>query len=366
MAKGSSIEICVIFRSEGWPRCAPSEAGFDSSPLDEVDGLMRKAEANGMLIRNGYVVAEWSYGGAQSKAFHAMSIGKSFTSLALGLALQDKIIPSLDAKVREVYPRFAAGPFTDLITIRHLATMTAGIKSSRHQLNYTKWLPPGVTLIYHADHCAHLARVLTYVYGRTLHSVLNERILEPIGAQMDWEFDEHPWSPITTRDGREVPVNTGYGAIHLRVDDLARVGRLCVNWGLWDGKQLISADYLKECWTEIPQKDLRPTGWGLGYGLYWWRLVPGVWFMSGWGGQFCMVWPEGGIVMVKLNECSERHTRLDGDKYIDLRKIFPLVYRSLTGEQFAIPLEWKVAWTARGYADGAWEIPGESDSESTS
>lgn len=345
----------MLFPDKEWIPCTPEKQGFNPAILGKIERVMKKAEANGVLIRNGYLVAEWNYGGPSNTQFHTMSIGKSFTSLILGLALDDKLIPSLDTKVREIYPAFEAGPFTNQITFRHLATMTSGIKSSRHQLNYTKLSPPGTALIYHCDQCAHLARALTYLYGRTLCDVLKERILDPIGAQSQWDIDEPPWSPVATKDGRKVPVNTGYGCIYFTTSNLAKAGHLFLNYGKWKGKQLISSDYIKECWTEIPQKPLRPCHWGMGYGLYWWRLVPGVWHMSGWGGQFCMVWPEYNVVMVKLNATSEEHVRLEGKKYFEITKVYPHIYRSLIGKEFIIPLEWEVGWKARG-TDNDWEI----------
>jgi len=345
----------MIFPTKEWMRCAPEEQGFDAGLIEEIGAVMRKAEANGVLIRNGFLAAEWNYGGPRTAQFHAMSIGKSFTSLVLGLALEDGLIPSLDAKVKDLHPAFDGGPFTERITFRHLATMTAGIKSSRHQLNYTKLLPPDVALVYHADHCAYLARALTYLYGRTLHSVLKERILDPVGAGARWEIDEPPWSPVTANDGKEIPVNTGYGAIHFTAADLARVGHLCANYGAWKDRQLVAADYLRACWTPIPYQDLRPHKWGEKYGLYWWSCAPGVWHMAGWGGQFCMVWPECGLVMVKLNAASEDHTALDGAKNLGLRDVYPLLHRSLTGKEFAVPLEWRIGRRATG-SDGVWEI----------
>ena len=56
-----------------------------------------------------------------------------------------------------------------------------------------------------------------------------------------------------------------------------------------------------------------------------------------------MVWPEFRVIMVKLNACSERHTRPDGDKYIELGEIHSLLYWSLTRDRLAVPLDWKVA-----------------------
>ena len=126
-------------------------------------------------------------GGTKTKQFHTMSIGKSFTSLVLGLALEDKLIPSLDARVKEYHPEFQAGVFTDQITFRHLATMTAGLNCTwggEVCLNRKDALPPGVLIGYHRCQAIHLARALTYLYGRTLYSVLKERILDSIGAKM--------------------------------------------------------------------------------------------------------------------------------------------------------------------------------------
>ena len=334
----------MLFPDRDWKRGQPEEQGFDPTPLKEVDRLMRKAEANGVLIRNGYLVAEWNYGGPPDKQFHAMSIGKSFTSLVLGLALEDKLIPSLDARVKKYYPDFQAGVFTDLITFRHLATMTAGIKATwlgEVTLNTKDDLPPGIIIGYHRCQPIHLARALTYLYGRTLYSVLKERILDPIGAKMRWALEEPPWSPVRAKNGKIVPVNTGYGCVYWTAKDLARAGHLFLNYGKWKNKRLISADYIKKCWTEIPQKPWRLHMWGNRYGLYWWRLVPGVWFMSGWGAQFCMVWPKYNVVMVKLNGTTPEHVSLKGEKSVPLTKIYPLIYRSLTGKKFVIPEIWK-------------------------
>jgi CubicO group peptidase (beta-lactamase class C family) len=130
----------------------------------------------------------------------------------------------------------------------------------------------------------------------------------------------------------KVLVNYGFAFFHTSAPDLARVGHLFLNGGKWKDSQLLSAAYVKECWTVIPQKPIRAYHRGEGYGLYWWQLVPGVWFMSGTGGQFCMVWPEHGIVMTKVNRYDNTAT--------NFRDIFPLVYSSVTGKEFAVPEEW--------------------------
>ena len=57
----------MLFPGKEWVYSTPEEQGFDSGPLREIDSMMKRAEANGVLIRNGYLVAEWNYGGYQDQ-----------------------------------------------------------------------------------------------------------------------------------------------------------------------------------------------------------------------------------------------------------------------------------------------------------
>jgi CubicO group peptidase (beta-lactamase class C family) len=136
-----------------WPHADLEDQGLDPDPIREMDALMQTARANGLLVRRGTVVAEWNYGGGMDEPLDVKSITKSFTSLLLGLALDDGLVPSLDTSVKDVYPAFEAGPFTDRITFRHLATMTAGTRSKRRwgwYYLYRNWLPPEVAHVYNS------------------------------------------------------------------------------------------------------------------------------------------------------------------------------------------------------------------------
>jgi CubicO group peptidase (beta-lactamase class C family) len=354
-----------VYPNHAWARSTPEEQGLDPVPIREMDQLMRKAEANGLLVRNGYVVVEWNYGTPMEVPVDVKSITKSFTSLVLGLALDDALIASLDTRVKDVHPGFEAGPFTDDITFRHLATMSAGIKSVRPwgwYYLYRNWLPPEVAMVYNSDQPVYLARALTYLYSRTLLSVLKERILDPIGAAADWRIDgPAPWSTVVARDGSDLPVNMGWGGMRCTAGDLARVGYLFLNAGCWDGEQLISDDYIRACWSEIPLKPFSPEKWGNGYGLYWWRLVPGVWYMAGLGDQFCVVDAVRQLVMVKVNKVAdEPPLPMNSPKTVGLRRFYPLLHQATTGERFNVPKAWRVGWRAIGRLPEDWDISLES------
>lgn len=323
--------VAMAFPDEKWARMEPKEAGFvDLAALDGIGKLMEKAKANGVLIRNGRLIAEWANGGPTDQQFEAQSITKSFVSLMLGLALDDKLVPSLDTKVKEVFLAFEAGSHTKEITFRHLATMTSGIKPSRYQLDFPEETAPGERLNYHADQPAHLARALTYLYERPLYDVLQERVLDPTGAKASWPYDKAPWSPVENRTHGKVPVNCGFALLHISAGDLARVGHLYLNKGKWKNRQLISENYVAECWKPIPQRDMRKAHQADRYGLYWWQLTPGVWYMSGTWGQYCLVWPEQGIVITKVNKASSFS--------VGVRPVFGLLQRAVTGKG-AMPAE---------------------------
>lgn len=323
--------VVMAFPDEEWARMEPKEAGFvDLAALDGIGRLMEKAKANGVLIRNGRLIAEWAVGGPTDQQFEAQSITKSFVSLMLGLALDDKLVPSLDTKVKDIFPAFEAGSHSKEITFRHLATMTSGIKPSRYQLDFPEETAPGERLNYHADQPANLARALTYLYERPLYDVLKERILDPTGAKASWPYDKAPWSPVESRAHGNVPVNCGFAFLHISAGDLARVGHLYLNKGKWKNRQLISEAYLAESWKPISQRDPRKSHQTDRYGLYWWQLTPGIWYMSGTWGQFCLVWPEQGIVITKVNKASS--------SVVSVRQVFELLHRAVTGKEF-VPAE---------------------------
>lgn len=302
-----------VFPEKEWEKTDPEKAGFNMQALAQIDSLMKKAEANGVLIYKGYLIAEWNYGGDANKRFEVQSITKSVTGAVLGLALKDGLIGSLDSKVKEFYPDFEVGPYTDEITFRHLITASSGIKSTITKGRYYDPgnMKPGIESRYHNDHLHQVATALTYIYGKDLGEVFNERILIPINAQDTMKWNHHNLE-IICANGKKVKVVGGYAFSNWTARDLARVGYLYLNDGQWKGEQLIPYEYAKECRIpiSIPVMDMNPNASSdkqskSKYGLAW-RGIPNdqgntLWYMSGNGGQFCVVMPEYNLVMTKIN-----------------------------------------------------------------
>jgi len=313
-ARGASDKM--VFPGKTWVRGEAEAFGFDKATLDAIGAKMKKAQANGVLVRDGRLIAEWLFSGPPDKKLMIQSCTKSITSLMLGLAVQEKLIPSLDAPVKQHWPAFETGPYTDKITFRHLVTMTSGMAATRWWgLEYVDPgnIEPGTEYHYHNDQPVALARALTYVYGRELREVLKEKVLSALDTDMKWDRD----GTIRAANGMMVPVNHGLGYSHWTARGLAKMGLLYLAKGRWRDGQLLPAAYVKECFTEIPFgiNRWRRGAWlkrqpqpknalaKMGYGLGWWTdKGSNVWAMSGHGGQFCMVLPDHGVVMTKVND----------------------------------------------------------------
>ncbi len=330
----------IVFPKEKWLRADAGAFGFDRGTLDLIAAKMREAKANGVLVRDGRLVADWNFGGPSGKRFDIQSCTKTITSLAVGLAIGDGLIPSVDTPVKQCRPDFEAGPFTDEITFRHLLTMTAGIvQTIRYGTSQDKNLPteyarPGTRYNYLNDQSKALAGALTYICGRELNEFMNEK-LSALGAAMKWG-SEPEWDPdVVTADGRRVRANCGYSRAHFSASDLARIGHLYLQKGAWDGKIIISQDFVAQSLTAnpIPSSERREVGEdGLiltgGYGFAWRQHeCEGVitWGMHGYGDQFCVIIPEHNVVMTKLSDWRDKST------WIGNATFYPLLIQSLRG-----------------------------------
>lgn len=332
-----------VYPDATWARRNPQEAGLDAEALNRIGELMRKAKANGVLIHKGYMVAEWTFDPPAGKRFNIQSCTKAITSAVLGLALKDGRITNLDAKVKDSYPAFEAGPYTAEITFRHLVTATSGI-ASKVSPNLCKgydYVKPGTINRYNSDHFHFLGLALTYLYKENLQEVLRKRILDPLQIEDGFEWGRHDGrgglpKTVTLADGKVLPAVAGYFDSQWSARDLARMGCLYLRGGKWKGRQLLDAAYVAESHTAIPYPVLatRP-GTKDGevcekkrYGLGWRGLAREdgrvLWYMSGYGGQFCVVEPEQDVVLVKLNNWQV-------DSFVEIEEFEPSIWRLVAG-----------------------------------
>ncbi len=92
--------VSTVFPATEWEHRKPETLGLNTDALDRIGAGMKASSANGVLIYKGCLTAEWSFGGPETKRYEVQSVTKSITTLVLGLALREQLIPSLDTRVK--------------------------------------------------------------------------------------------------------------------------------------------------------------------------------------------------------------------------------------------------------------------------
>jgi CubicO group peptidase (beta-lactamase class C family) len=267
--------------------------------LDAIHGFV--------LLRNGNVVAEGSWAPYRNDVPHMMfSVSKSFTSMAVGLAIDEGHL-NLDDRVVDLLP--ADGPEhpsanLSAMRVRHLLTMTTGHAAStmeavdpsrlgraggdwvRQILALPVEYAPGSRFVYNTG-ATYLAGIIVQrLTGMRLVDYLRPRLFEPLGiTTATWDQDP---------DGFDVG---GYG-LSITVEELAAFGQLCLQRGEWHGSRLVPMDWVHDATSyQVPNGPHESPEWEQGYGFQFWRCRYGAYRADGAFGQFAIVWPEHRIVL---------------------------------------------------------------------
>ena len=293
----------------------------DSVKRVALSELLRSTGTHAFIVaRDNEVLYENYFNGFQRDSLcTAWSVSKSVVSALVGVAISEGAIKSLDDPITNYLPELKGQGF-DAITIRNLLTMGSGI---RYRLGFFPWdefvlagfypdlrhlllsnlkvvEPPGRSFHYNNFNTELIGMILERATGRAPSKYLEEKIWKPIGM-------EYPatWSIDSESDNFELtPI-----LLNARAIDLAKFGRLYLNDGNWDGKQIIPASWVAESTTKDPN-DHRPwetfSRWqdkGGYYKYFWWGVSreSGDYNYMGIGtyGQFIFVSPRTKVVIVR-------------------------------------------------------------------
>lgn len=257
-----------------------------------------------MLYKDNELILERYYNNYTSKSRNNIkSIWKSILSILIGICIDKGFINSVDDKISLYLDEFATRnhPYHKLITIEHLLTMTSGIywNGGRH------YHCPMIEQMIRADsYVAHISDIaMTDVPGRKhvykeWDVVLLSAIISKVTASTAYEFCvKHLYEPlgITSCIWAE-KAGVSY-TIHpdemleaqsdLSAHDLAKIGKLFLDSGIYEGKQIVSSDYVN--------KAITPSMQDANYGYLWWLVKDG-YGCRGYGGQDITVVPKDKIV----------------------------------------------------------------------
>ena len=277
-------------------------------PSEAIIAFMDDLEQNNfnmhsfMLIRNEKVLAEcyWPFFNAE-KQHRMYSVSKSFTSVAIGMMIDEGRI-SLDDKVADFFPEYLSPdmhPFVFQATIRHLLMMSTFNPSTSYSWNSPDWVAtffqdtkektePGSRFSYDTAATVVLCAIVEKLNEKLILDYMRP-VFDEIGISKDI------WC-IKSPDGRSW---TGSGIL-CTTRDFARFGLLCLNRGAWDGKQLISREYMEAATSFQIDNSGRGVGTelGFGYGYQFWCLRDGGFACYGMGGQLALCLPNKNLLLI--------------------------------------------------------------------
>lgn len=296
------------------PRCTPAASRISSRAitalLDRLES--RPVECHSlMIVHRGQVLAEgWWAPYAPERPHLLYSLTKSFTSTAVGLAIDDGLL-ALDDPVVDVLPDHVPSGLPGQgrrLTVHHLLSMTAGHPGNslldawelepedlvKGFLRLPFTTPEGTHHVYDDATTFLLARMVERVTGRGLPDYLDERLFAPMG------IDHAEWDRV--KSGAAF----GFHGLHLTTEAIAAFGQLLLRGGRWGDRQLVP-----HAWVELATRKHIDSEWILngvdqpdfrfGYGYQFWRTRHG-YQGNGAFGQQCIVVPEHDLVVAVTAE----------------------------------------------------------------
>ncbi|BDC48943.1 hypothetical protein F183_A12590 [Bryobacterales bacterium F-183] len=200
-----------------------------------------------VILQNGQRIADYT----PSRRVHVQSVSKPLLSLAAGCLHTDGKLPSLDITLGEVIPKLKGDP-KEKITLRQLMAHVSGVLHPRNEkgqnaesfknLRDTRAFalaqpleePPGTKRRYNNTGMILTVAMIEAIAGEPLAQYLDRRLFQPMGIRSA--------SLMKDRAGHAY----GYMGLVINAEDLAKIGQLVLNDGMWDGRQLIAQSWMRE------------------------------------------------------------------------------------------------------------------------
>jgi CubicO group peptidase (beta-lactamase class C family) len=303
-------------------------AGEDASPLPDgaevelitppgvgggsLDDFLRANDTRGFLIvQDDELVYERYFGSSDRGTLQtSFSVAKPFVSTLVGIAVDEGFIGSIEDPVTDYIPELEArDPRYERITLRHLLTMTSGLRYWDTDLpwpwaddTYTYYgvdmrglaigkteveRPPGLEWLYNNYNPLLLGLVLERATGMSVSDYMSTRLWQPLGAERD-----ATWNLDSQRSGFE-KMESGLNAT---AADYARFGLLYLHRGEWNDARIVPKDWIRAATardaTTDPAADFQ---------YLWWIDLerPGRFYALGNLGQYIYVAPDAGAVLVR-------------------------------------------------------------------
>lgn len=298
----------------GAPQLWEFSENFQSNSLGSklIDEIESWETAALLVVHQDSIAYERYWNGYSEKSLtNTFSMAKSFTSLAIGKAIEEGRIKSIDQKVGDFIPEFTEGEKAK-VTIKHLLQMASGIDfgesygnpfgymaktyygSDLYGLTVNKPMKyePGTLWKYQGGNTLLLSFILEKATGQSLSDYFSQHFWKPLGATEDalWSLNE--------AGGQE----RSYCCFYSNARDFARIGQMMLDSGKWNGRQLINKDFIKQSISPVNIKNEKDKLIDY-YGLQWWMgeyQGVGFYYARGIQGQYIVAIPAWDAVVVRL------------------------------------------------------------------
>jgi CubicO group peptidase (beta-lactamase class C family)/DNA-binding CsgD family transcriptional regulator len=245
-----------------WTVSTPEQEGYiRTAVLTHLELAIRTGADALLVVRGNRIVCEW-YSDRYQSPMGAMSSTKSIAGLLCGI-MEDRGLLDIDNPVSKFLPEWTGG-FRDQVNIRHLLSMSSGLlkkdtgesvgyvsEKNAHVMGLSPDVGPGTRWSYSNEGVQLLSPLMEAVAGMNLNVFADEHLFTPIGMERTSFYaggsDGAAWT---------------YADMQTSPRDFARVGWLVMNGGVWNGKPIVSAEYLEEMLAPQATADF--------YGLLWW------------------------------------------------------------------------------------------------
>jgi CubicO group peptidase (beta-lactamase class C family) len=303
----ASVPVPDYWPTEGWRSTTPEAQGMDSAKLADLLLAVGDSEVDIhslLIIRDGYVVVDAAFYPYDGRTVHNVaSVTKSLMTTLIGIAIDQSAL-NLDDPMVSFFPDRAIAnldPRKQAITVRHLASMSSGLECAadpdeptlREMVaspDYVQFVldrrvawEPGAQFIYCSPAIHLLSPVLQQATGMTALDFASTNLFEPLGfGEVVWPSDPQGYTD-------------GWAEVSLDPHDMAKLGFLFLHGGQWDGRQIVSRQWVEQATT--PQVTT-PDGEDP-YGFGWWveTVVEGA-SARGRGGQNVYVLPAWNMILV--------------------------------------------------------------------
>ena len=299
-------------RETSWPRDFSTQEKIFGAKLGSMP--TRRPETNGVIIRNGYIVAEF---GDVSSIVPTYSVAKSMLATVTGVAVREGLIKDLDAAVgSQIKDGGYDSAHNAKVTWRHHLQQESEWEGEmwgkKHDFVGTVAFgdgerkpravqAPGSFYEYNDVRINRFALSLLRLFKKPVPEVFRDEVMNVIGASSTWLWVPYVNSYVDM-DGQQMASVSGGtrwgGGVWISALDMARFGYLWLRNGRWGDKQIIPPGYVKQALT--------PSANGPDYGFLWWlntkggakTLPPNSFQAQGAGSNTIFVSPNHDLVIV--------------------------------------------------------------------